>query len=162
MTTRLGAQLAKVLVLAVLASTRLGAAQDRAALGLDGHKIVRVTATTRAQVDAVVGLTGDVWSHGYGVGTFDVRVPADGLATLDRLGVAYAVLIPDVQAAIDAERAEIERRNMLLGGEWFESYHNYFQIKRHLAELAGRFPDLAETIWLDGETHEAGESGASG
>ena len=45
--------------------------------GLDRQKIVRVTTATQQQVDAVVGLTGDVWSHGYGVGTFDVRVPAD-------------------------------------------------------------------------------------
>lgn len=127
---------------------------DPQVAGLDRHKIVRVSASTQTQADAIVALTGDVWSHGYGVGTFDVRVPADGLQTLDRLGVKHTVLIPDVQAAIDAERAEIERRNLLLGDEWFENYHNYPQIRQYIEELAARFPDLTETFWLDGESHQ--------
>ena len=80
----------------------------------------------------------------------------DAAARMEIVGAPdeIAPVQAEVQAAIDAERTEIERRNMLLGGEWFESYHNYFQIKRHLLELARRFPELAEAFWLDGETHE--------
>lgn len=131
-------------------AVRAGQAQKR----LDGHKIVRVTTTSREQVEQVVAMTGDVWSHGYGVGTFDVRVPPNGLATLDRLGVRYQILIPDVQAAIDAERTEIEQRELLLDDEWFETYHNFKQIHAHLDELAAAYPDLAQTFIVPGQTHE--------
>ena len=120
----------------------------------DGHMIVRVTTTNPQQVEAVMALTGDSWSHGFGVGTFDVRIPPDGPATLDRLGVAFEVLIPDVQAAIDAERAEIERLRQGDDDQFFENYHEYDQIGRHLDELAAQYPALAETFDLPLPTHE--------
>lgn len=137
-------------------------------VALDGHSVVRVTARTPEQADAIVALTGDVWTHGYGVGTFDVRIGPGDAALLDRLGVEYTVLIPDVQALIDAERAanDAARREAaervrpggpggpIAGDEWFQLYHPIDEINQQLDNLAAQYPGLAEVFVLPNATHE--------
>jgi murein tripeptide amidase MpaA len=152
---------AGIAILAVVLPSSTGplqvaTAQDAAPamVRFDGHKVVRVTATTSAQADAVAALSGDVWTHGYGPGVFDVRIAPGDLAALDALGVTYEVLIPNLQSLMDSERAQIAALRGGPDGSWFQTYHPWDEINQYLADLAAQYPELAETFALPAATHE--------
>lgn len=114
----------------------------------DGDSVVRVHATTVREVQAALALTDDLWSHGAGVGAFDMRVTQAQRKALDAAGLNYDVLIPDLQARIDAEAARLDA--MAEGGiaaeDWFADFKNLAAINARLDELAAQHPGRASVF----------------
>ena len=123
---------------------------------VDGHKLVKLRVNDQAQLEAVLQLADTVWSENIGIGLLDVQFPPEALAKLPDLGVSYEILHDDVQALIDAEWAEIQRRSELRDITWYQNYHNYANVVSYLNTLAAAHPALATTdtvgLSLEGRT----------
>ncbi len=109
----------------------------------EGFRIVQVVVQDQDQLDAVLDEADMLWSHGVGVGPIELVVDDASLEALRDMGLAPLTLVEDLQGIIDAERAEIERRNIQLDLTWFENYHPYDQIHAYHNELVNDFPNLA-------------------
>jgi murein tripeptide amidase MpaA len=125
---------------AVLAVFLLGAFQTaaEAARRYDGFPVLRVTVETPDQLAEVQRLAASVWSEHIGLGQIDVLVAPEGREQLDRLGLSYAVMIPDVQVLIDGESAARDLRD----ATWFQAYKTYSEINAYADELVALRPDL--------------------
>jgi len=122
----------------------------------DGHKVVRVPIHSLRDLRLMQQFSQDTWVCGpIRAGLVDFRVEPDTLPLLDAAGIQYEVVIPDVQALIDAERAQIEAAADAPGGlrgpDWFETYHTYGEISQYVNSLVALRPDLA-TRFAAGES----------
>ncbi len=120
----------------------------------DGHKVVRVSASTPRQLQTVLALTDDVWTcSGAGLGTFDVRMNPEQFEAFAGTGVPHQVLIEDVQALDDASRAEGERRraNVADNPSWYDDFRTYSEVQTKVQQLAAAYPSLA-TFSVIGQT----------
>ena len=105
--------------------------------------VVRLTCDTPEQLQQVESIAASIWNCRYGLGAqIDVRISETRLAEFEAIGLAHTIVVPDVQAVFDAERAEIESRRRLRDITWFENYHTYDEINAYIDQLAGEFPDL--------------------
>ena len=111
----------------------------------DGDKAIRVEARTARQLQTVLGLSRTVLSErvGFGRGAIEVVMSEDNLAALEELGFDVEILIDDVQAAIDAEREEIERLRAQRDITWYETYHPLSEIYTYIDDLVTDNPTLA-------------------
>ena len=111
----------------------------------DGDKAIRVEPRTARQLQTVLGLSRTVLSErvGFGRGPIEVVISEDNFAALEGLGFDVEILIDDVQAAIDAEREEIERLRAQRDIEWYETYHPLNEIYDYIDELVTANPTLA-------------------
>ncbi|MBX3658188.1 MAG: hypothetical protein KF740_07125 [Ramlibacter sp.] len=102
----------------------------------------------------------DCWSHspgpadGMGWGTLDYRVGAAGLEAIRASGMAHEILIPDLQAVIDAEAMRLS--GGVAGRGWFEDYKTAEQVRAFLEQLAAARPEIArlETVGHSLENRE--------
>jgi carboxypeptidase T len=107
---------------------------------------VRVSCSQPAACELANALALDVWSEERGPQLpLDVVVGETALAHLDRAGVAYEVLVADIDADARAEAARL-RAPLLArpGDDWFAEFRDYNAIAGHLRELAELAPDRAE------------------
>lgn len=111
----------------------------------EGDKAIRIQANTVRELQAVLGLSRTVLSErvGAGRGPIEVVVSEENLAALEAMGLEFEVLIDDVQAAIDAEREEIERLRAQRDITWYETYHPLSEINSYIAGLVADNPALA-------------------
>jgi hypothetical protein len=108
-----------------------------------GHRVIRVEAKTVRDMQAVLALTDDVWTHSIRRGQpIDIRVSPEQFAAVVAEGMKYKILIDDVQAGIDAETAEIQRLRNGDDPAWYLNYHNYTENKAYIQALAAAFPTL--------------------
>jgi hypothetical protein len=112
---------------------------------------IRVDAADAAVAESVAL---DVWSEDRGPGLpFDVVVADDVLPRLALAGVRYEVLVPDIDAAAQAESA---RLHAAAPADWFAEFHDYRAITERIHELAELAPDRAAVqpigSSLDGRT----------
>ena len=124
---------------AVFAGT--AAAQDEPAR-YDGHKVVRAEIANERDLQTMLRLSDDVWSEHIGIGPADFRLRPESMAALAATGVAYEVLIDDVQSLIDAERTRLA--SPVQGAGWFDDYKDLDAINARMDALAALRPDLAE------------------
>lgn len=124
----------------------------------DGQKVIRATAKTQRDVLTLTTLSESVWSEASGIGDFDVQIKAERLANLDELGIAYRVLIDDVQARVEAERAEIIAASMQRDIGWFAAYKTRTEINSYMDVLAAGSGGLAVTETLPGATTIGGRT----
>jgi len=97
-----------------------------------------------AACSLVEHLSVDVWSEQQGPGLpLDVVVTRDSLATLTASGIAWRMLVPDIDAVARAEHARLARPTAARPGDWFAEYRDYTAIGTHLRELAELAPDRA-------------------
>jgi murein tripeptide amidase MpaA len=82
----------------------------------------------------------DPWSEAVGIGPVDFRIAPDAIPALQASGIAYTVLIDDVQSLIDAERTHIEASNRQRGQNWFADYKTLDQITAYFAVLEAAAP----------------------
>ncbi|MFN0131981.1 MAG: M14 family zinc carboxypeptidase [Phycisphaerales bacterium] len=88
-----------------------------------------------------LALTSDVWSHRVGIGgPVDVRVTREQRDAMTAAGLRFEVLIDDVQARVDAERAAQQNA---ADGPWHAVYHNLADIRTYINGLAAANPALA-------------------
>jgi carboxypeptidase A4 len=103
---------------------------------------VRVHPRSPEEHAAVLEQSLDVWSeHPETDASLDVVVDSSGRQWLHARGLAFEVIVPDVEAAAAAERsrlAELAAAKPPTPAEWFTEY-------RDLEELAALRPDLATT-----------------
>ncbi|MCC6661199.1 MAG: hypothetical protein IT437_09970 [Phycisphaerales bacterium] len=114
----------------------------------DGHRGVHVTARTPAEVATALSLSDHVWTcTGAGVGPFDVQMSPEHFAAFAATGIPYRVTVENVQAMIDAERAEIDAINANPGDNpgFYDTYHTRTEINTYLQQLAAGHATLAYT-----------------
>ncbi len=104
----------------------------------DGEMVVRVQLESEADFRFMETISEDVWSHHIVQGPVDFRISRSDLPALDGSGLEYEVLIADVQALIEAERA-----GQGVDGDFFSQYQNFNSVVSYLNTLAALRPDLA-------------------
>jgi carboxypeptidase T len=72
----------------------------------------------------------------------DIVVDGDGLARLSKLGVAWELLVADIDAVAAAERERLQRPEAQRPSDWFADYHDFEAITARLEWLAAEHPDL--------------------
>ncbi|MBC7772128.1 MAG: hypothetical protein H7210_06520 [Pyrinomonadaceae bacterium] len=110
-----------------------------------GDKVVRAHIRDQRDLRVMLALSPDMWSEAAGIGQVDFRVPCEALDAMREAGIAFTVLIEDVQALIDAEAARIAEANKLpvdpaRGANWFAEYKTLPQIEAYMAELQAAAP----------------------
>lgn len=116
---------------------------DRTAATSPVRVAIRVACDDPAACATAESLAVDVWSEQRGPGEpLDVVVASDRLAELAARGVAWQVLVPDIDAVAAAEAARL-RNPAARTADWSAEYHDYRAIAAHLEELAGRAPARA-------------------
>ncbi len=136
----------KVVALLLAASTA-SVSFAQGALGLvryDGDKVVQVRLDTEKQVEFMRDLGADMWSHRGGVGLREYRVTPDQLRDLENSGIAFDVVVPNVQSLVDAERASLLAPRG--GADYFESYHRYEDMSQFVNDLQLAHPGRATRV----------------
>ncbi len=115
----------------------------------DGHRVVRVTPGSARELAAVSVIAETIWTHRVGVGPLDVQVTPEGEKALREIGLDPVVVIPDVQALVDAEWAQIQNHERarragvfpaVRTGTYDESFYQSYQ---QLADIHARMNTLA-------------------
>ncbi|MCC6659425.1 MAG: hypothetical protein IT437_00930 [Phycisphaerales bacterium] len=115
----------------------------------DGHRVVRATVRSQRDLDTLLRLSPDMWSHRVEAGGTDFRVPPGSMAALRASGIPFAVVVPDVQRAIDAERARLApQAGGPIDGSFFDDFKTYAQVNAYLLTLRDLRPDLAEVFTI--------------
>lgn len=110
----------------------------------DGEKVVRVEINRPRDLQIALALTDDVWTESIRPGRpLDIRVNHEQFKALQSSGVRFSIMIDDLQAAIDAESAEVRRRANGDDPAWYENYHDYTEVKAYTQALAAAYPTLA-------------------
>lgn len=127
----------------------LARAQESAPPGpYHGQKVVRINVRSAAELMRVNQIVTNVWDCRIGVGPLHVQVTPEQEAALVGLGLEPEVMVPDVQALLDAERAQIDQTNMQRDIAWFATYRTLTEINTRLDQLAAANPTLASTVVL--------------
>lgn len=140
--------------------TGIGSAQPLALPGegvrYDGYALARIVPAGPEDLGALEAAGVQMMSCEASPEGVDVLVPPGGYGVLDRLGVAYKVLIGDVQGVLDAERARIAEslaRFHRGGAGWYDDYKPLPEIDSRIDELVARRPDLLSRSVI-GSSHE--------
>ena len=119
----------------------------------DGHSVVRIVPQDHRELRTLLALSDDIWSHSVAVGlTMDARLSPEAHAALGRTGIRFETLIPDVGAAVRAERARLDAGGAeggVAGGDpFFADFRDLAAIEAKMQSLAAARPDLVslETI----------------
>lgn len=105
---------------------------------------IRVDCRDPAACALGTSLAIDVWSEHHGPGLpIDLVVPDDALPRLDAAGVAWQVLVADIDAVASVESERLRSPAAARPADWFADYRDYRAIGAYLHELAETAPDLA-------------------
>lgn len=114
-----------------------------------GDQVVRVDVTTVDQLKLLESMDLDIWSHEIGVGPIDVHVSMNDLRQIEKIGLTYKVLNPDLmrtrQEEIDVYRRHVEQAARGLATP-FDSYLPVADLITYINDLAAARPDLCEVI----------------
>ncbi len=117
----------------------------------DGRQVVRVQLDSVRDLRTMTALAEDVWSHGVprvGVAA-DFMLDADAMGALATTDLAYEILIPDVQARLDAELDRLTQPGAgAAGANFYADFRTYEEINARLDLLATTRPDLVETFTI--------------
>jgi murein tripeptide amidase MpaA len=135
-------------VVMVLSAPALGQQGGVGAGPFAGHVVVRAVVKDQRELMAVTAIAENIWSCRFGVGPIEVQLTPAQREAMDDLGIAYEVMIPDVQALVDAEAAQIRDARRQRTGDFFITYRTRTEIYDRLTQLAQANPTLAsvETI----------------
>ena len=111
---------------------------------VEGRDIgIRVTPRSADELRHLESIASSIWNCRYGVGVpLELAVPAEHLRALTDAGLEPVVIVPDVQAAIDAELAQIEAVAQLRNADYFDNFHDYDGIQAFVNQMAADHPDL--------------------
>lgn len=114
-----------------------------------GDRVVRVDVTSADQLRLLESLDLDIWSHEIGVGPIDVHVSPDELSRIEKAGLTYKMLNPDLfrtrQDEIRAYQDHVQRAARGLATP-FDSYLPLADLITFINNLAAARPDLCEVI----------------
>lgn len=119
-----------------------------------GHKVLRANITTVEQVALVDALGLDIWSHHSRVvfGLNDIMVRDEHFASLDKVGIEYQVIIPDVEKTIQEERNTFNNRAPT--ADFFAAYHTYDEIVAYLKNITTVFSKISTYVPSIGKSIE--------
>ena len=113
----------------------------------DGEMVVRATLRSAQDLMLMGQLSDDPWSHSPGIGApSDWRLSRDHLPTLRAAGVPFEVLIPDLQAAVQAERDRLAKPQEAI--DWFADFKDLAAINARLDAFVAARPDLCSIVNL--------------
>lgn len=118
-----------------------------------GHQLVRVSVQTAAQRDAALGIATTAWNCTPGLRDLDLQVTPEQLDALRAMGLAPEVVLPDVQAFLDAAQAENDAARMQRDASWFGAFKTLAEIHARLDQLAAQYPAIC-TTFVAGQTLE--------
>lgn len=108
----------------------------------DGHQVVRIVARTPAELMRVNGIAESIMNCRPAVGPLDVQVTPAQRAALSRLGIEMGVLVEDLQALVEAERAEIDALNQLRDTAWFGNWRSLAEYQAFWAQTQIAAPEV--------------------
>ncbi len=73
---------------------------------------------------------------------FDIVVDGPGLSRLSQNGIAWEMLVPDIDAVAAAERQRLQQLESQRPSDWYADYHDFEAIHARLSWLAAEHPDL--------------------
>jgi murein tripeptide amidase MpaA len=131
-------------------------AQERALFALpaetvrhDGHMVVRVEPRSPAELMRVSAIVTSIWDCNVGVGPLHVEVTPDQKAALESLDLTTSLIVPDVQAVFEEERADISRRGYTNRDDsWFTTYHTLDEFNAFIDSLVTNHPTLASSFTI--------------
>jgi hypothetical protein len=113
----------------------------------EGERIVRVPGTTARQFLGITSMEIDVLTHSPAVGgPLDLRVSPAQVAALRELGLDPAVVVEDLQARVDDERARIAALAANDGVAFYQSYRNIDELRTRVQQLAQANPALGSAF----------------
>jgi hypothetical protein len=113
----------------------------------DGEVVVRATLRNAQDLMLMSQLSDDPWSHAPGIGTAsDWRLSRERLAVLRTAAVPFEVLIPDVQALVQAERERLAQPQE--AADWFADFKDLAAINTRLDAFVAARPDLCSIVNL--------------
>ena len=149
-------RLTRLCLLAIASVTGIASAWGQAdqPVRYDGHRIVRVSIRTDADLQRMSELSRDMWSHGAEVGKqADYRVSPEAFAALGESGIPFVVLNENIQANIDAERAQIIGAGAPDGpGTYFTTYRTRDEMSAYIDTLIAVNPAIASRFELPTQT----------
>ncbi len=130
---------------------------DSTQVRFDGHRVIRAWPQTDAEIEAIIQMSPDIWSHSVGMdGSFDFRLLPDDMEQLKATGIQHQVMIDDVQFLIEAEQARLSGQDDnggIADNNWYLDFKQYDEIVTYLNNLATQYPDLS-TIFEVGTSVE--------
>jgi murein tripeptide amidase MpaA len=107
---------------------------------------VRIVPRTEGELAAALAVAQDVWSEDVLVG--EPLVVALAHSRLDELraaGLAYQVIVEDIDVVARRERQRLAQRNTSArASDWFAEYRDGDEINAHLNRLSAQHPDVAQ------------------
>jgi hypothetical protein len=117
--------------------------------------VVRVTPRDARDVMLMGQLSDDCWSHAAGErGAMDWRVSRETLTVLDAAGLAYEMVVADVEGAAAAERARLE--GPFEPRAFFDEFRRYEELSAFVSAMVAGRPEIArrEPVGLSLEGRE--------
>lgn len=109
----------------------------------DGLMAVEVVPVSPGQRELALGLSLDLWSESPIAPRPVVVLDPTGLAELRAAGVETRVVLDDIQAPVDAERARLQSAEPARPGNWYADYRDYETVDAYLDTLVAEYPRLA-------------------
>ncbi len=109
---------------------------------------VRVHVRSEAARATVRAVLLDLWSDADTGASLDVVVGPEGAQTLREHGIAFEILVPDIDAVAAEEKVRIEAAQVARPSNWFAEYRDYETVDAYLDVVAARRPDLARVEQL--------------
>ena len=132
------------------------AAEDRPVFH-DGKSVVRATIRAPRDLQVVLAVSKDIFTHRLDYGPVDFVADARGLAALAKAGVEHAVVVPDLGPVLRAEyagrAANAGGEGGVAGGDFFSAFRTLDEIYAKLDALAAARPDLV-TVFTIGTSLE--------
>jgi len=120
--------------------------QTIGAVSYEDHSLIRATPTSEAQLSRLLEICPRVFSEHVGVGDVDVVANQQQKRALRREGIAFTVLIPNLQPMIQQERNRLAaaQGGVAGGAAFFNDFRDYNTIIAQLDALAAANPAIAQ------------------
>lgn len=124
-----------------------------------GDVVLRVDTRTDADLRTLEDLGAELWSCTARIGATDVRLPAEAVGELDRLGLAHETLIPDLGDHYERELDALVRAQAARGGAFYDNYHPLNEISDRIDLLVTTYPNLASRFTIGSSLGDDGVVG---
>jgi carboxypeptidase A2 len=117
----------------------------------EGHAVVRAEIKTIRDLRTMFAVSPDCWSESEGLGSLDFRIPPERMGALEKSGVSYEILIPDVQVLIDRENQwhadhvwipGAEAGGLAGGADFFDDFRRVEEINAWFDLMIDQYPTL--------------------